>query len=172
MAFSRSSHGVHGVLTAFPTYGMSKAFLRRVVYLTAFPWRLQGVVTALSRRSWRSRGASTASYGVLMIKALKKMNKKICKLYHKRKQTTIQMGCTYMNSSTIFFQYVCFPFSHHFPSSPLTSHAVFLKANVQMSETLFLFCLQSVRAMLERRGSAVRTPWKRSANAKSAAQTL
>ena len=41
--------------------------------------RSRGVCKALSRRSWRSRGASTASYGVLMIKALKKMNKKICK---------------------------------------------------------------------------------------------
>ena len=46
-----------------------------------------------------------------------------------------------------------------------------LKANVQMSETLFLICLQAVRAVLERRGSAVRTPWKRGANAKSVAQT-
>ena len=51
--------------------------------------RFRGVCKALSRRSWRSRGASTASYGVLMIKALKKMNKKICKFYHKSKQTTI-----------------------------------------------------------------------------------
>ena len=66
--------------------------------------------------------------------------------------------------------FLIFSFSHRFPSSPLTSHAVFLKANVQMSETLFLFCLQAVRAVLERRGSAVRTPWKRGANAKSAAQ--
>ena len=76
---------------AFPPclYGASMAFSRRVVYLTAFPWRLQGVVTAFMALAWRSRGASTASYGVLMIKALKKMNKKICKFYHKSKQTTI-----------------------------------------------------------------------------------
>ena len=32
-------------------------------------------------------------------------------------------------------------FSHRFPSSPLTSHAVFLKANIHTSEILFLFCL-------------------------------
>ena len=50
MAFSRSSHGAHGVITAFPTrlYGASKAFLRRV-----FPWRLQGVVTAFMALAWR-----------------------------------------------------------------------------------------------------------------------
>ena len=42
--------------------------------------------------------------------------------------------------------------------------------NVQMSETSFLFCLQAVSAVPERRGSAVRTPWKRTAYTKSAAQ--
>ena len=56
-------------------------------------------------------------------------------------------------TSSVFFG--LFPFSHRFPSSSLTSHAVFLKANVQMSETLF--CLQAV--------SSTRTPWKRGANA-------
>ena len=36
---------------------------------------------------------------------------------------------------------------------------------------LVLLCLQAVRAVLEHSGSAMRTPWKRGANAKSAAQT-
>ena len=133
MEFSRRFHRAytarlwrfHGVPTASMEF--SRRFHRAY---TARLWRFHGVLFILqcsrgvckaSRRSWRSRGASTASYGVLMIKA---------------------------------------------------SHAVFLKANVQMYETLFLFCLQAVRAVLKRRGSAVRTPWKRGANDRSAAQTL
>ena len=111
MAFPRSSHGVYGVFTACClSYSVPVAFAMRC-------HGVHGVCKALSWRSWRLRGASTASYGVFMIKALKKMNKR------------------YAN------------------------------------ETLFLFCLLAVRAVLERRGSAVRTPWKRGANAKSAAQT-
>ena len=46
-----------------------------------------------------------------------------------------------------------------------------LQRHRRRSETLFLFCLHAVRAVLERRGSAVRTPWKCGANTKSAAQT-
>ena len=63
------------------------------------------------------------------------------------------------------------PELHVRSEDPCSYFNYLLKANVQMSETLFLFCLQAVRAVLERRGSAVRTPWKRGANAKSAAQT-
>ena len=63
-----------------------------------------------------------------------------------------------VGGGTSYCLFRTFSFSHRFPSSPLTSPAVFLKANIQMSETLFLFCLQAVRAVLERRGSAMRTP--------------
>ena len=180
--WDRSANAVvaHGVSTEFPrrprsSHGVSTALIRRVygvftaccLSYVAFPWRLQGVVTAFMALAWRFYRVLWRSYD----KSTEKDEKDMQILSQKQANHYLNGMHTYMNSSTNFFQYVCraaswfttcvyaaFPFSHRFPSSPLTSHAVFVKANVQMSETLFLFCLQAVRAVLERRGSAVRTP--------------
>ena len=165
------------------------AFSRRVVYLTAFPWRLQGVVTAFMALAWRFYCVLWRSYD----KSTEKDEQKDMQILS-QKQTNHYLNGMHIHeffhkflsiclSSSKLVYYLCVMQVQQFQIAADATRLVLQRRRRRRAqrrrmlwarpwlETLFLFCLQAVRAVLKRRGSAVRTPWKRGVNAKSAAQT-